>query len=279
MFKFKNKEMPLPTNRFELLGDVLRYRLFEIMLLSIYMFLFLLPSLLWLIFSGYLFANVENHTIYEVILVNGVNIIFLMIFGIGCSGAFYFLKRVSFQEGESINSDFFIGIKKNRKMFLFIYFLIGLSYFLLEVAVAYINYEPNMNNILKGALEGILYAGFIIFMMIYFFMQTQTILYNATISQLFFNSIKFTFGMFLKNLGIFAILLLPFFLFEFVPSINGIDIFQFAVIGVEAVFYFGFSFLVFSLYSNHVFDLSINKNYPENIRKGLANNDKNISNN
>lgn len=279
MFKFKNKEMPLPTNRFELLGDVLRYRMFEIILLSIYMFLFLVPSLLWLIFSGYLFSNVENHTIYEVILTNGVNIIFIMIFGLGCGGAFYFLKKVSFQEGESINSDFFMGIKKNWKMFLFIYFLIGLTYAFLEIGVAYINYEPNMDNILKGVLEGILYAGFILFMMIFFFMQTQTILYSATISQLFLNAIKFTFGSFLKNLGIFFILLLPLFLFEFIPSLNGVDYFQYVSIVLEGIFYFGFSYLVFSLYSNHVFDLTINKKYPENIRKGLANNDKNISNN
>lgn len=279
MFHFKNKEMPLPTNRFQLLGDVLRYRLFEVILLSVYMFLFLLPSLIWLIFSGYLFSNVENHTIYEVILTNGVNIIFLMIFGLGCSGAFYFLKKVCFQEGESINADFFLGIKKNWKMFLFIYFLIGLTYFLLEIGVAYLNYEPNIDSILKGVLEGIMYAGFILFMMVYFFMQTQTILYNATVGQLFRNALKFTFGSFLKNLGIFAILLLPFFLFEFVPSINGMDIFQYASIGLEAVFYFGFSYLVFSLYSNHVFDMTINKNYPENIRKGLASNDKNLSNN
>lgn len=268
--KFKNKEMPLPSNRFEMLRDILKYRLFDIILLSIYMFLFMLPSILWTIFGGYLFSNVETHSIYEVILINGINIIFIMIFGLGSAGSFYVLKKICFQEGESINHDFIVGIKKNWKMFLLIYFFIGLIYFLLEVGIATISSYESLDGITIGAIQGIMYGIFIIFMMIFFFMQTQTIIYVANFTQLFINGVKFTFGMFLKNIGIFFILLLPLFIFELVPSIGGIDYFQYTMIILEAVFYFGFSFCIFSLYSNHVFDLSLNKEYSELYRKGLV---------
>jgi len=279
MKQFSNHELPLPTNRFQLLKDIIRYRFFEIVLLSVYVFIFFLPSLIWLIFSSYIFIGNENHTIYEIIFIQGINIIFIMIYGLGVCGALYVAKKISFQEGESINHDFFYGIRKNYKMFLLIYFLIGLSYFLLEVGVSTIDNLTNIDEIGKGAIEGFLYAAFIIFIMIFFFMQTQTILFEASLFQLFRNGLKFTFGMFLKNLGIFALILWPFFIYEFVPNINGISYFQYGVVAFEAIFYFGFSFIVFSLYSNHVFDLTINKNqFPQNIRKGLADENRDISN-
>lgn len=277
MWQFKNKETPLPTTRPQLLKDTLRYRFFEIVLLSIYCFLFLIPSIVWLIFGGYLFINAKTHTIYEIMFIQGINIPLIMIFGIGVAGCFYVTKKISFQEGESINHDFFYGIRKNFKMFLLIYFIIGFLYFLLETGVYLINNYEGWNSILKGALEGIMYGIFILFIMILFFMQTQTILYNATFTQLFKNALKFTFGSFLKNLGIFAILLFPFFIYEFVPAINNINYFQYAMFGLEGVFYFGFSFLIFTLYSNSIFDVTINKNqFPEYIRKGLNDENKNL---
>lgn len=277
MWKFKNKETPLPTTRPQLLKDTLKYRFFEIVLLSIYCFLFLIPSIVWLIFAGYLFMNAKTHTIYEIMFIQGINIPLIMILGLGASGCFYVTKKISFQEGESINHDFFYGIRKNFKIFLLIYFFIGVFYFLLETAVYMINNYEGWSPILKGALEGIMYAIFIIFIMILFFMQTQTILYNATFVQLFKNALKFTFGSFLKNLGIFSILLLPFFIYEFVPSINNVDYFQYAMFGLEGVFYFGFSFLIFTLYSNSIFDMTINKNqFPEYVRKGLSDDNKNL---
>lgn len=273
MFEFKNKEQPLPTTRLELLKDTLKYRLFEIILVSIYMFIFILPLIIWFIFIGYSKFNEPN--LYNSLLQYGVAIPLIMIFGLGASGAFYLFKKICFQEGESINHDFFLGIKNNYKTFLLIYFFLGLFYMLLHVGLMIVS-SSSINEYVKGILDGLLYVAFFFILFVSFFMQTQTIIYSASFLQLFTNSLKFTFGMILKNIVIFITILLPFFVFEFVPF----NIAQWISLGVEGIFYFGFSNFVFSLYSNYVFDLTLNKNYPENIRKGLAkeNEENNIDN-
>lgn len=268
MFSFKNKEQPLPTTRFELLKDTLKYRLFEIILVSIYMFIFILPLIIWFIFIGY--SQFKEPNIFNSLLQYGVAIPLIMIFGLGASGALYLFKKVCFQEGESINHDFFLGIKKNYMMFLLIYFFIGIFYMLLHLGLMIISSSSSINDYVKGMLDGFLYIAFFFILFISFFIQTQTVLYQASFTQLLVNSIKFSFGMILKNIGVFVIVQIPFFVFEFVPF----NIAQWISLGVEGVFYFGFSFFILSLYSNHVFDLTINKKFPENIRKGLANETK-----
>lgn len=269
MFHFKNKETPLPRNRIDLIKDTIKYRFFELMLLSVYTILFMVPSLIRLIFSSYLFDGSDVHTIYEIALINFVNVLFITFWGLGFAGLFYCLKRISFQEGEDINKDFFIGIKKNYKMFLLVFFIIGIFYAFLEVSV-YMLGTFNLTTLAIGALQGILYALFFILLIPLFFVLIQSVLYIGTFRNFLLNGIKFLVWKILSNIGIFLLILIPFFIFEFVPSINGIEYFQYAILIFEGLFYFAFSFLCFILYSNSLFDLTINKNYPEMIRKGLA---------
>lgn len=274
MFNFKNKPTPLPRNRIELLKDTLKYRLFELIVLSIYGFIFCLPSIIWLIFANYYFQG--NNNIYVVIFINLINIIFIMIFGLAKGGIYYVCKKISFQEGENINQDFFLGIKKNYPMFLKIYFMIGLVYFFLQVALAISLNINGLESSTRGIIQGFIYTGFIIFIMIFDFMQTQTILYKGNFFCLFKNGLKFTFGMIKTNIPIFILMLFTFFIFELTPTIDGIYYFQYGVILFNGVFYFSFSSLIFSLYSNYVYDLTINKKqFKEYIKKGLQKDENN----
>ena len=213
---------------------------------------------------------------YSVSLFNEDNFLFMslliylpyiplgMIFGLGVSGALNYSKRLSFQEGANVINDFFHGIAKNIGMNLLVFFLIFFFYALLKISSLLL--IRSMDNIPATILIGVMYAGFFILLMIFFFVLTQTILYKGNFWQLFINGIRFMVGMFGWNLLIFLVILLPFLVYEFVPF----SIAQYIAIAISLLFYFGFSIFLFTLYSHSLFDLTINQDYPEIYRKGLT---------
>lgn len=264
---------PLYKDRYEQFKDIIKTHLSEVILCSIYVFLFTIPTLFWVFFTTLTGFFSENH-ILNVLVINGGITLTLPLMGLGFSGAFYVFKRLVFNDGTNINSDFFIGIKKNGKYFLKIFFIIGLLYLLLHLSlfnIAHMNFGINTLTILSA----LSYVLFFILLLVMMFTCTQTILYQDTLNKFIKNGLLFTFGSLNKNLGIFLIVLFPFLIYEFVP-INNI---KWIAILLSGFFYFGFGTLLFTIYSNHLFDKTINiKQFPEIYRKGLAK-DENISNN
>lgn len=264
---------PLYKDRYEQFKDILKTHLSEIMLCSIYIFLFTLPTLFWVFFTALTDFFTETHILNVLVINLGITFT-LPLVGLGFAGSFYVFKRLVFNDGTNINSDFFIGIRKNGKSFAKIFFIIGLLYLLLHISlftIAHMNYDINILTILS-ALSYILFF-LLLFVMI--FTCTQTIIYQDTLTTFMKNGLLFTFGSLNKNLGIFIIILFPFIIYEFVP-INNI---KWMAILISGFFYFGFGSLLFSIYSNYLFDKTINiKQFPEIYRKGLIKNE-NISNN
>ncbi|MCR4562036.1 MAG: hypothetical protein K5694_02380 [Bacilli bacterium] len=274
MEKEKKKQKPkrigqennLPENRWQLLGDCLRFRFFDIVGVSLLTTLFYLPSIFWIIFCSYQTELFKVDNVPMVALEYGINAILLMIAGLGMGGLFNYFKKMVFGEGATLPGDFFEGLKNNAKQFLGIYFIIGLLYAVLRVDICALTFGSGFDAVLLGVFEGLSYAAFFIFLLALFFAQTQAIIYKDSVMKFFWNGIRFIFGAILTNIPMFIVTFLPFLVYEFVPF----NVATYISIAIMAVFYMGFMGLVFTEYSYYLFDKSINKNAFQSIyRKGL----------
>lgn len=264
---------PLYKDRFEQFKDMIRTHLFEIILSSVYIFLFAIPTLFWIFFTALTTFFSERHILNVLVINLGITFT-LPLMGLGFSGGFYVFKRLLFNEGTSINSDFFIGIKKNGKYFAKIFFIIGILYLLLHLSLFNISCMQ-LDVIILTILSALSYVVFFLLLFAMLFACSQTILYQDTLKKFIKNGLLFTFGSLNKSFFIFVIVLLPFIIYEFVP-INSL---KWGSILVSGFFYFGFSILLSMIYSNYIFDKTINiKQFPEIYKKGLIKNE-NISNN
>ena len=267
-----DKRVIVPENRFQLLGDRLKTRFFDFMLVSVLMGIFLVPYIVWIVFmnNSSFFVPTEDNFLLIALISYAPYIPLAMIFGLGVVGALYYSKRLAFGEGANAYKDFFYGIGKNIKPALLGFFIIGLLYFSLSFGKVVIMFSE-LDPIVKGLLIGLMYVGFIILTMIVGFYLTQSVLYLGTTGQLMLNSVKFTFGMLGWNLLIFLIVLLPFIVIEvcsYLPA--NLFLIEYIFLAVCILFYFEFETFVFSIYSHAIFDLTINEDYPEIYRKGLS---------
>lgn len=255
---------PLARTRKLLLKEILRYRLFDVFLLSLCTFVFFIPGIIYLVFANGFMLSQNN--IYLVITGYLLLIPFWMIAGLGISGGLYFAKRICWGEGANVLKDFFVGVKEHYKNFLIIYFILGLLYALVKIGV-FFAYNVEETQSMAFVVGGIGYAGLFIILIITLFMQTQTIIYTSTIKQLFSNGLKFCIGKIFTNLLLVGFVLFPFIIIEF----STIDVLTWLGYVILAVFHLGISILIFTLYSHSIFDQTINRQYyPQIIRKGLA---------
>lgn len=261
----KKKEVSgyLPRNRFEAFGEIMKGHWFMMILMSLLTLLFFLPSFTWILFMN-LNEFLDVGSLPSIALTYGVNAVLFSIGGLGMAGAQYYFKKVIFNEGALFTADYFLGIVKNYKMMLLTYFAMGFIYFLLRMDIAIL--QNYFEGSLLYVLEGISYGIFFLFLMSLFLLSSQSILYTGNWFSLLFNGFKLVIGGILTNLPIFIVIFLPFLVYEFVPSFWV----QIASLVVEGVFYFSFSAFLLTLYSNYLFDKSINRNqFPELYRKGL----------
>ncbi len=266
------KQTKTPETRIELLGDRLKTRFFDFILVSLLMGIFLIPYVVWIILinNSSSFIPTQDNYLLTALIAYGPYIPLAMIFGLGVVGALYYSKRLAFGEGANASKDFFYGISKNIKPALISFFIIGLMYFALsfgKVVIMFSNFDP----ILKGVLIGLMYVAFVVITMVLAFYLTQSVLYLGTTKQLMMNAVKFTFGMFGWNLLMFLLVLLPFIVIEITSYLSAqFFLIEYIFLAVCILFYFEFEVFVFSLYSHAIFDLTINEDYPEIYRKGLT---------
>ena len=256
----------LPISRLDQFKIILKEHFFDVLICSIYTFIFFIPTLLWVIFTTY-FELFQVQSIFNTLVIYGVLIITIIIQGLGYAGGFYYFKRLAHNEGSNIHIDFFKGIQKNGKSFALIFMLIGIGYFLLHLvseSLLVLDALP----IKPVIFIGIEYAILLIILIVSIFVMTQTIFYSGTFSQFFKNGFKFMIGTIFKTLGIAIMFLLPFILLEFIGNFYVTLIVLISCL----VFYFGFSELVVLLYTLEIYDKAINKKqFPEIYRKGIQN--------
>ena len=269
----RKESLKTPENRFELLGDRLKTRFFDFMLVSLLMAIFLVPYIFWIVFinnSPFFIPTQENY-LFVALVAYAPYILCSMIFGLGVVGALYYSKRLAFGEGANASKDFFYGIGKNIGPGLLGFFLIGLFYFLFSYGKVIILYNDQINDLLKGVLIGLMYVGFILLTIIIAFYLAQSILYKGSVFQLFMNAIKFTFGMIGWNLLMALMMLVPFIIIEVVSYLPAnLFLIEYFALAVCILFYFEFEVFTFFIYAHSVFDMTLNHEYPEIYRKGLA---------
>lgn len=260
-----SSDHPLPSSRWILLGDTLRYRFWDVVGASILAGVFFVPFFAWLMFV-YLTGRADPSNFFSILMTYLVAVPLLMIGGLGEAGLSYFFKKLVWGQGASLSGDFFEGIAKNFKTFLGVFLGIGLLYLLLKLDLVSLSIST-LPGAAKAALEGASYALFFILLMPFLFLMSETVIYEGGFFSLLSNGFRFTFGAILLNIPLIGAYLLPFIILEFIPYIAAIvTSYLFATI-----FYFAFASLFFTLYSHSLFDRSINKDhYPEIIRKGLA---------
>ena len=126
----------LPKNRKEVFFDLLKHRKMTLFSLSCFTFMFFIPLAVDLFYFNFLesaaiSANKPEY-LFSLFFYSMLIMIPCMIIGfIGFAGAFYVIKKLVWQEGIMLASDFFQGIKENWKHtlingVLFSIFLFGL---------------------------------------------------------------------------------------------------------------------------------------------------------
>lgn len=254
-----------PINRFQMLGNILRRHLSEVMLVSLYCFLFSLPLLGWVIFS----INVDflrQDNAYAILIVDGVGALLLGVLGLSFAGGMLFFKKLIFGEGASLKEDFAQGIRRNGGLFFLIFLVMGALYLLLHLGLG-ITAGMEIDGVWKSVLAGVEYAVFFLLCFVHLFMLSEATMFEGGYFSLLVSSFRLCFASLLKGLPIYLMVMLPLLLFEFLPF----PYFNLAGVLVGAFFHFGFSLACLTLFCNHVYDRSVFKTqYPELYRKGLA---------
>lgn len=180
----------------------------------------------------------------------------LMIFGLFLSGIFYVIKRwVYLEENISIQKTFFIGIRKNATNFLFITFLLGGVIWLVNLAITAIKTAQitNGNNFFLVFAMVLIYIVLALYIIMSLFMMSLAVTYKMNIIQLIRNSFFLTFGLIIRNIIYVIISFLPA-VFFVIPGLEMVSAMFYALYGIS------FSIIVFSIYSQGVFErIMVNK--------------------
>ena len=264
----------LPTNRKEVFFDLLKYRKMSLFVLSCYTFMFFIPLAVDLFYFNYLesMAIVADKFEYLFSLIFYSMLIMLpcMVIGfIGLAGAFYVAKKMVWQEGISLASDFFKGIKENWKHAVINGVIFGLVLFGLIVGGSYLYIYAQVAPVVKGIGLGALILLFLMLGMVIALNFTQGVYYENPYGVTLKNSFSF---LGLLNWKVFLIYLLS------TGVVVTLGLFNLLTLAIGLILFAVLNSVVIVLYtlvSHSAFDKYINKeHYPDMVGKGLYKNDK-----
>ncbi|MDD4003167.1 MAG: hypothetical protein PHE12_03140 [Clostridia bacterium] len=277
----------LPSNRWELLWDVIKGRFWKNVLLNLMLIIAFIPTVFILFrtsllsaeygtllpFSGSLFTGYPF--IPDLYNINYVNELQLQVMSftllIPCllfaslimSGVFYIVRNLVWSESVFIANDFWKGFKQNALYFMLITFILGLVYFVSAMNVFIIDNnflinpdsffsKPFVSNLFKALI--IIMAGFVTIMAL--FAYTITVTYKVKFRQLIKNSFYLTLGLLPRNIVMAALSFSPFLLL----AIFGMNLMFLSSILLGIVLLLGFTLAIigWSIYSHWVFDKFIN---------------------
>ena len=267
----------LPGSRWAVFKDVFFNRFGDMVKISLLTLLFMLPAIAWVIIvnmfkgaDGLMIPYSSNIGIgYPVVTgaikigqyrafmrdltLYGVMIPLVMIASLGLAGAFYVLKNLAWGEGEGVAGQFFHGIKKCWKHFLWIGFFLGTSVCLMLLTISAFTNVSDLNPFIKwfGLIFSIFQAVMVLSMGI--FLTTQEVTYNLALPHLFKNSFLFAITLVPFNLFFLILSALPIVLIMlFDTQIASLLIAIFAFIGPAYIM------LIWTVYSQWVYDRYVN---------------------
>ena len=265
----------LPTTRKEVFFDLLKYRKMSLFALSCYTFMFFIPLAIVLFYFNYLESMAiiaeKYEYLFSLIFYSMLIMLPCMVIGfIGFAGAFYTAKRMVWQEGISLASDFFKGIKENWKHALINGVLFGLVLFGLVVGGSYLLIYAPVTPVVRGIGLGALILVFMLFGMVIALNFTQDVYYENGYGVTLKNSFSF--------LGLLNWKILLVFLFS-TGVVFTLGLFNLVTLAIGLIL-FAFTnsvvIILYTLISHSAFDKYINKeHYPDMVNKGLyKSNDK-----
>ena len=265
----------LPTTRKEVLFDLLKYRKMSLFALSCYTFMFFIPLAIVLFYFNYLESMAiiaeKFEYLFSLIFYSMLIMLPCMVIGfIGFAGAFYTAKRMVWQEGISLASDFFKGIKENWKHALINGVIFGLVLFGLVVGGSYLLIYAPVTPVVRGIGLGALILVFMLFGMVIALNFTQDVYYENGYGITLKNSFSF--------LGLLNWKILLVFLFStgVVVTLGLFNLLTLAIGLILFAFTNSVVIILYTLISHSAFDKYINKeHYPDMVNKGLyKHNDK-----
>ena len=265
----------LPTTRKEVFFDLLKYRKMNLFALSCYTFMFFIPLAIDLFYFNYLESMAivaeKYEYLFSLIFYSMLIMLPCMVIGfIGFAGAFYTAKRMVWQEGISLASDFFKGIKENWKHALINGVIFGLVLFGLVIGGSYLLIYTPVTPVVRGIGLGALILFFLVFGMVISLNFTQCVYYENGYGVTLKNSFSF--------LGLLNWKILLVFLFStgVVVTLGLFNLLTLAIGLILFAFTNSVVIILYTLISHAAFDKYINKeHYPEMVNKGLYNtNDK-----
>ena len=274
----------LPTNRWQLGWDVFKTNTGKHFKINLLTLVFLLPFIAICVLTYmYKLANVDilpftqnmaiGYPSYpstfglsaNLALAASVEFFKFLIVGIlvgavGLSGGFYVMRNMVWAEGVIVGSDFFKGVKQNYFVVLFSLLFYGVIMGLSVISV-------NMAQLLIDTCTGIkwllvsaqvltyIIMGIVSIMVLY--MITLGVTYKLSFGKLIKNSFILTIGLIPTNVFFAFLAVLPFLLFSLKVS-------MLMALAIVLVFVWGFSIfmLIWTDYSNWVFDRFINDKVP-----------------
>jgi len=259
----------LPRNRKEVFFDLLKHRKMTLFALSSYTFMFFIPLAVDLIYFNYLESMAisagKSEYLFSFIFYSMLIMIPCMMIGfIGLAGAFYTAKRIVWQEGISLASDFFKGIKENWKAALINGLLFGLTLFALIVGGSFLLIQVDVHPVVRGIGIGALLLIFILFGLLTPIHFSQSVYYENTYLTTFKNSFSFLGLLNWKVLVIYLLstgVVVTLALFNLLTMVIGLLLF--AIFNSVVI-------ILYTLVSHAAFDKYINQeHYPDMVGKGL----------
>ncbi len=259
----------LPRNRKEVFFDLLKNRKMTLFAFSCYTFLFFIPLAVDLFYFNFLesaaIASEKSEQLFSLVFYSMLIMLPCMLIGfIGLAGAFYTAKKMVWQEGISLASDFFQGIKENWKHALINGAIFGLALFGLVIGGTYLALFAPVHAVVKGIGLGALILFFILFGMVVTLNFTQCVYYENGYAVTLRNSFSF---LGLLNWRILLIYLLS------TGTVVVLGLFNLITLTIGLLLFAIFNSVVIILYtliSHSAFDKYINKeHYPHMVGKGL----------
>lgn len=259
----------LPRNRKEVFFDFVKHRKMSLFTLSMFTFMFFIPFAVDLFvfnfFESAAIANEQYDQLFSLIFYSMVIAIPCVIIGfIGFTGAFYVAKKMVWQEGIMIATDFFNGIKENWLHGFIDGILFSLSLFGLVIGGTYLYMFAPVHAAVKGIGIGGLILVFLLIGMITALDMTQSVYYKNSYLRTFKNSFSF---LGLLNWKVLVIYLLT------TGSVVALCCFNMILLAVGLFLFAILNSVVITLYTliaHGAFDKYINQeHYPEYVGKGL----------
>ena len=187
-------------------------------------------------------------------------IVGILVGAVGLSGGFYVMRNMVWAEGVMVGSDFFKGVKQNYFVVLFslLFYgvIMGLSVISVNMAQLFIDTCTGIKWLLISAqVLTYIIMGIVSIMVLY--MITLGVTYKLSFGKLIRNSFILTIGLIPTNVFFAFLAALPFLLFSLKVS-------MIMALAIVLVFVWGFSIfmLIWTDYSNWVFDRFINDKVP-----------------